>query len=44
MKDYLLKMPQELHTRLKVITAIKGITMAQFIVDAVTEKLNREEK
>ena len=44
MKDYLLKLPLELHTRIKVFTATKGITMAQFIVEAVTEKLNKESK
>lgn len=44
MKDYLLKLPQEIHSRIKVIAALKGTTMAQFILDAVNEKLSKESK
>jgi predicted HicB family RNase H-like nuclease len=42
MKDYLLKLPLELHTKLKIAAALKGVSMMQFIVDAINEKLEQE--
>jgi len=44
MKDYLLKMPKELHGKLKATAALKGMSMMAFIIEAVQEKIAREWK
>jgi predicted DNA-binding protein len=44
MKDYLLKMPVELHTKVKTFAFMSGKTMVQFIIEAINEKLEREGK
>jgi len=43
-KDYLVKMSKELHAKLKAISALKGITMMNFIIEAIEEKIQREWK
>ena len=40
---YLLRMPQELHTKVKVAAFKTGKTMLQFIIEAIQEKLQKEE-
>jgi predicted DNA-binding protein len=40
-KDYLLKMPQELHKKLKVTAAMNGLTMMDFIIEAIKEKIEK---
>jgi predicted DNA-binding protein len=42
MKDYLLKMPVELHSKVKTFAFMSGKTMVQFIIEAINEKLERE--
>lgn len=42
MKDYLLKLPQELHAKLKATAALKGVSMMEFIVEAIKEKIKNE--
>lgn len=44
MKDYLLKLPQELHSKIKVVSYTQGKTMMQFILEAINEKLEKENK
>jgi predicted DNA-binding protein len=43
-KDFLVKMPLELHTKLKMQSVLTGKTMLQFVVEAINEKLEREGK
>ena len=40
---YLLRMPQELHTKVKIASFSTGKTMLQFILEAIQEKLQKEE-
>jgi predicted DNA-binding protein len=44
LKDYLLKLPQELHAKLKATSALKGMTMMDFIIEAIKEKIEKEGK
>ena len=44
MKGFLLKLPVELHTKIKVLTATKSVTMSDFIIEAIQEKLKKESK
>lgn len=40
MQDFMLKIPVDLHRKVKVFSAISGITMREFILEAVKEKVN----
>lgn len=42
MTNFMLKMPVKLHKALKIYAVMNGITMTEFIIDAVKEKLERE--
>lgn len=42
MKDYLLKLPVDLHTKLKVTAALKGLTMMEFIIKAIEKAIKEE--
>lgn len=44
MKDYLLKLKPELHKKLKSTAALKGLTMMDFIIEAIKEKIEKESK
>ena len=44
MKDFMLKIPVDLHQKLKVIAAVNNITMTGFILEAVKEKMERMEE
>jgi predicted HicB family RNase H-like nuclease len=44
MKDYLLKLPKELHGKLKATAALKGVSMMAFIIQAIEEKIAKEWK
>lgn len=43
MKDYLLKLPAELHKRLKIAAFMQEKTMMAFILEAIEEKIQRQE-
>lgn len=43
MKDYLLKLPPDLHKQLKITATLHGKTMMAFIVEAIKEKLDRHQ-
>lgn len=43
-KDYLLRLPEDLHKDLKVASVITGKTMLDFILEAIREKLQNENK
>jgi hypothetical protein len=43
-KEYLLRMSEDLHKELKVLTVVKETTMMDFIVEAIKEKISRENK
>jgi predicted HicB family RNase H-like nuclease len=38
-KDYLLKMPIDLHKKLKSTAALKGVSMMEFIINAIEKAL-----
>lgn len=42
MKEYLLRMPEEIHKTLKYFCFMNDISMAHFIVEAIKEKMERE--
>lgn len=44
MSIYLLKLPQELHKQTKIICVEKGISMKDYIIEAITEKNNKTSK
>ena len=44
MQDYMLKIPVELHKKIKVISVVSGITMRDFIVEAIKEKVEAIEE
>ena len=39
MKDFLLKIPVDLHRQIKIFSAISGVTMTKFILDPTKEKI-----
>lgn len=44
MKNFLIALPLDLHAKLKATAALKRMTMLQFILDAISEKIDRESK
>lgn len=43
MKEYLLKLPKELHTQIKIMSVLQGKTMMEFMIEAIKEKIEREQ-
>lgn len=39
MQNFLLKIPVDLHKKIKICSAISGVTMTKFILDATKEKI-----
>lgn len=42
MRDFMLKLPFDLHRKLKIIAVTKDTTMTAFIIEAIKEKMQRE--
>ena len=42
MRDFMLKLPFDLHRKLKIIAVTQGTTMTAFIIEAIQEKMQRE--
>ena len=42
MRDFMLRLPQDLHKKLKIIAVTHGVTMTSFIIEAIQEKMKRE--
>ena len=42
MRDFMLRLPHDLHKKLKIIAATEGVTMTSYIIEAVREKMKRE--
>lgn len=42
MKDFMLRLPFDLHRKLKIIAVTQEITMTAFIIEAIQEKMKRE--
>ena len=42
MRDFMLKLPFELHKKLKIIAVTEDTTMTAFIIEAIEEKMERE--
>lgn len=42
MRDFMLRLPQDLHKKLKIIAVTQGVTMTSFIIEAIQEKMKRE--
>ena len=42
MKDFMLKIPVDLHQKLKIIAVTKGVTMTSYIIEAIQEKIKKE--
>lgn len=43
MKSFLVKLPQDIHASIKFLSFKKGETMMKFVVDAIEEKIKKEE-
>jgi hypothetical protein len=37
-------MPEDLHRKLKIMSVVENVTMMDFIVEAIIEKLEKEKK
>ena len=44
MQDFMLKIPVSLHKRVKILSAISGVTMREFILEAVKEKVAKTDE
>lgn len=44
MTNFMLKMPVKLHKVLKIYAVTNGVTMTDFIIEAINEKLEKENK
>ena len=42
MKDFMLKIPFDLHKKLKMFAVTQDTTMTAFIIEAIQEKMKRE--
>lgn len=42
MTNFMLKMPIKLHKALKIYAVMNGITMSDFIIEAIKEKLEKQ--
>ena len=42
MRDFMLRLPQDLHKKLKIIAATQGVTMTSYIIEAIQEKIKKE--
>ena len=42
MRDFMLRLPYDLHKKLKIIAVTQGVTMTSFIIEAIQEKMKRE--
>lgn len=42
MRDFMLRLPHDLHKRLKIIAATKDTSMTNYIIEAIQDKMERE--
>ena len=42
MRDFMLRLPHRLHKELKIIAATQGTSMTSYIIEAIQEKMKRE--
>ena len=42
MRDFMLRLPHDLHKKLKIIAVTQGVTMTSYIIEAIREKMKRE--
>ena len=42
MRDFMLRLPYDLHKKLKIIAVTKGVTMTSYIIEAIQEKIKKE--
>ena len=42
MRDFMLRLPHDLHKKLKMIAVTREVTMTSYIIEAIQEKIKRE--
>lgn len=42
MRDFMLRLPHELHKKLKMIAVTQEVTMTSYIIEDIQEKIKRE--